>query len=119
MEAVEIYRKQLDTHLSNYKTLNQIEEKTKVSKVYIAIAGVLFVSFSVLFNVLHVFTTNVIATVVPAIRFLDAAQKNDTETMKVFGFYFLLLSVIDVFEDLFYDYVLYYNPYWVPRLSTT
>ncbi|KAJ3063309.1 ER membrane protein DP1/Yop1, partial [Rhizoclosmatium hyalinum] len=109
---VEEYRKNLDKHLSQYKTLNQIEAQTKVNKVYIAIAGVVFVAISVLFNVLHVFTTNIIATVVPAIRFLDAAQKNDVEGMKTFGFYFLLLSLVDTFEDLFYDWILYYNPYW-------
>ncbi|KAI8836439.1 hypothetical protein BJ741DRAFT_605482 [Chytriomyces cf. hyalinus JEL632] len=117
MEAVEIYRKQFDTHLSNYKTLNQIEEQTKVSKVYIALAGILFVSISVLFNVLHVFTTNVIATVVPAIRFMDAAQKGDTDAMKTFGFYFVVLSALDLLEDLFYDYILFYNPYfWAQKL---
>ncbi|KAI8615500.1 hypothetical protein BC830DRAFT_1256280 [Chytriomyces sp. MP71] len=112
MEAVEIYRKQFDTHLSNYKTLNQIEEKTKVSKVYIALAGILFVSFSVIFNVLHVFTTNVIATVVPAVRFMEAAAKGDVEGLKTFGFYFLMLSVLDILEDLFYDYLIFYNPYF-------
>ncbi|KAI8606968.1 hypothetical protein BC830DRAFT_1175855 [Chytriomyces sp. MP71] len=117
MEAVEVYRKQLDTHLSNYKTLNQIEEQTKVSKVYIALAGVLFVSISVLFNVLHVFTTNVIATVIPAVRFLEAAQKGDVEGLKTFGFYFVILSALDLVEDLFYDYILYYNPYfWAQKL---
>ncbi|KAJ3211496.1 hypothetical protein HDU82_005747, partial [Entophlyctis luteolus] len=100
------------THLSQYKALVQAEQATKVSKVYIALAGILFVSFSVLFNVLHVFTTNVIATVVPAIRFLEAAQKGDVESLKVYGFYFALLAAIDVGEDLFYDYILYYNPYW-------
>ncbi|TPX59875.1 hypothetical protein CcCBS67573_g09044 [Chytriomyces confervae] len=106
-----------DTHLSNYKTLNQIEEQTKVSKVYIALAGILFVSISVLFNVLHVFTTNVIATVVPAIRFMDAAQKGDTDAMKTFGFYFVVLSALDLLEDLFYDYILFYNPYfWAQKL---
>ncbi|ORY38745.1 hypothetical protein BCR33DRAFT_853730 [Rhizoclosmatium globosum] len=66
---VEEYRKNL------VQDLNQIEAQTKVNKVYIAIAGVVFVAISVLFNVLHVFTTNIIATVVPAIRFLDAARR--------------------------------------------
>ncbi|KAJ3201126.1 hypothetical protein HDU82_008346 [Entophlyctis luteolus] len=104
--------KTMNNHLSQYKALVQAEQATKVSKVYIALAGILFVSFSVLFNVLHVFTTNVIATVVPTIRFLEAAQKGDVESLKVYGFYFSLLAIIDVSEDLFYDYILYYNPYW-------
>ncbi|KAJ3073294.1 ER membrane protein DP1/Yop1 [Podochytrium sp. JEL0797] len=110
--AIEVYRKQIDTHLSQYQALNTIQEKTKVDKVLIALVGVLFVSISVLFNVLHVFTTNMIATVVPAVRFLEAAQKGDVDTMKTFGFYFLVLSVIDLIEDLVYDSILYYNPYW-------
>ncbi|KAJ3090467.1 hypothetical protein HK100_007439, partial [Physocladia obscura] len=100
------------SYLTQSKTLTLVEQRTSVSKVYIAIAGTLFVAFSVLFNVLHVFTTNVIAVTVPAVRLLEAAQSGDIETLKVYGFYFVLLAVIDVTEDLFYNYILYYNPYW-------
>ncbi|KAJ1556772.1 ER membrane protein DP1/Yop1, partial [Cladochytrium tenue] len=99
-------------YLSKFRTLNLIEARTTVPKVYIALVGYLLVSLSVFLNIFAGFTTGVLGLVYPLYRFLEAGQKGDTEGLKSFGFFFAILSLLTTVEEVFLSTILYYFPFY-------
>ncbi|KAJ3324853.1 ER membrane protein DP1/Yop1 [Blyttiomyces sp. JEL0837] len=112
MEQIEAYRQQFDHYLSKFRTLNQIEAKTQVPKVYIALAGYLLISVSVFFNLAAGLTTNLIGLIYPSYRLFEAAKKSDAEGLRVYGVYFAIFAALDTIEELFLDLITHYFPYY-------
>ncbi|KAJ3165003.1 ER membrane protein DP1/Yop1 [Irineochytrium annulatum] len=112
MEQIKAYEQQFDHYLSKFRTLNEIEAKTKVPKVYIAVVGYLLVTISVFFNIYADFTVSLLSVVYPTYRLLQSIQLKDHEGVKTFGFYFALVAIWDFIEipllDVFSAYVPYY-----------
>ncbi|KAI9341540.1 TB2/DP1, HVA22 family-domain-containing protein [Zopfochytrium polystomum] len=112
MEHVEAYRVQFDQYLSKFRTLNYIEAKTKVPKVYFTLGAYFIISVSVFFNIYASLTTNTLGLLYPTYRLLLAAQKADVDNLKAFGTYFAIFALLDTIEEALLEVLLYYFPFY-------
>jgi len=104
--------KTLDTELSKYPTLVQLEAQTKVPKAYSFIAASSLFFVAIFFNIfgLAVPISNIVGFALPAYWSIQALESPGDNDDKQWLTYWVTFSSFTIIESLFLRLVLYYFP---------
>lgn len=87
------------------------------TQIYSVTVVYLLTTISLFFNIYAAFTTTLLGTIYPAYKFLEAGHRNDTEGLKGWGAYFVVVSTLVTLADLGAEMWIKRLPfYWVAKM---
>ncbi|KIH94282.1 protein yop-1 [Sporothrix brasiliensis 5110] len=111
-DRVQGYLKQLDSELSKYPVLNNLEKNTAVPKSYAALGlGALYLFF-IIFNLGGQLLTNFAGFVIPgyfSLQALFTSSKNDDTQWLTYWVVFAFFTVAESFVNVVYWFPFYYT----------
>jgi len=108
---ISYYHNQLDSKLSEYPFLKELENKTKIQKTTIALAGVSVFFFLIFFNVGGQLITNVVGWLYPAYASFKAIESKGRDDDLQWLTYWTVFGFINCLE-FFVDILLYWLPFY-------
>ncbi|KAI8828394.1 hypothetical protein BJ741DRAFT_626192 [Chytriomyces cf. hyalinus JEL632] len=112
MEHLDAYAKYLNFLLSQSTLLSWTEARFRIPKTQIA-SGLLVLTVATLsLHIGHLTISNALTILAPAHMFLESAISNDNRRTQSIGLYFLLLKLINTFQNFFYAPICAYLPLW-------
>ncbi|KAJ3295986.1 hypothetical protein HDU79_007778 [Rhizoclosmatium sp. JEL0117] len=86
--------------LMQYPLIQQISGGTKLPATYVVEVLLVSMVVSMLLQVGHLFITNLVASIIPAVLFMNASRDVNVHKIKALGFYFLVVAAINLVEEL-------------------
>jgi len=108
---IQVYVRQFDTELSKIPTLVQMEQKTKVPKVFVVGGAGLVFLIMIFFNLWGDLLTNILGFVYPAyasFKAIESDEKADDIQWLTYWVVFAFLNVIEFFSDI----LLFWLPFY-------
>ncbi|KAJ8325935.1 hypothetical protein BDV3_003796 [Batrachochytrium dendrobatidis] len=97
------YMTQASIHLSQSRTLTDIQSYTGINKVHLALAAYLILSFLLFLDPFHIgapFAANIIALAYPIHASLRASINNNLDLLKLWVLYFSVYGVVTGLVDI-------------------
>ncbi|KAH8554917.1 TB2/DP1, HVA22 family-domain-containing protein [Umbelopsis sp. PMI_123] len=101
----------LDAELSKYKIFRDLEEQTKIDKVYVFLGGLAILLILIIFNIAGELVTDAVACVYPIIASFKAIETPSTTDDRQWLTYWSIFGVVKMVE-YFLNVLLYWVPYW-------
>ncbi|ORY45268.1 hypothetical protein BCR33DRAFT_716556 [Rhizoclosmatium globosum] len=107
---IQQYHHHIDFLLSQSPFLCRIEASTRIPKTRIAAAVILITILSLSLHILHLPLSHILTVALPSRLFMQYAETSNAHGIRALGLYFLILKVVNSFQNLMYDWILDYLP---------
>eukprot|EP01136_Pigoraptor_vietnamica_P002055 Opistho-1_new@29475 len=109
--ALNTHMKQFEKHLSNSALMNQIEQKTGIPKLYVAMGGTFVFCFSLAVGFAAQLLTNLVGFLYPAyasFKAIESSDKNDDTRWLIYWVVYAFFNILEYFTDTLLHWIPFY-----------